>query len=586
MEKVAVYCRVSTEEQKQKQSIETQTEYAKQYCQREGYLMVDCYEDNGVSGTIPFEERKASNRLLQDAKIGKFKTVLVYKLDRLGRDLQIILETVFKLNALGVHIKSMTETLDRSNAQGRFIFNLFANMAEWEKEQIRDRTIDGKYRKARSGRFPGGIVPYGYRLTSDKLFEIDETQIAGNSLSPAEVVRQIFKWIGEEGMSTIAVAGRLNTLGIPATWWNGRPSSKNGKWHHDRIQQMIRSKVYIGTYVFGEHKSRSDNTREKAIISVPPIVDESLWLKSQETLRRNLKFAKRNTKHGYLLRGLIRCNFCGHGYVGWVNVIGRLYYICYGRIGHYARIYGECTGRAKKVRADWLEGVIWDEIKYWLLNPSELEETIEAKIKEYEAERGNSFKTYRKLQGTIAKKKEERERILALYRKGVISMDDVEKQFEDVAREEQKLLESIDELKARMGENLPYEELIARFREEVYTYKEKIETDSIAFEEKQRIVQAFVKEIRVNINGNKLGRPSRLKASAGTLIQTIPFRSNAAPVSLKDASIVTVYSRDNNRGKESLQPDSKGNFVEVLYHFPFPPKENRVTGLGLLRQSK
>ena len=86
MEKVAIYARVSTEDQKERQSIETQIEHAKQYCQREGYFIADFYCDDGVSGTIPFEEREAAKRLLREAREGKFKTVLVYKIDRIGRD--------------------------------------------------------------------------------------------------------------------------------------------------------------------------------------------------------------------------------------------------------------------------------------------------------------------------------------------------------------------------------------------------------------------------------------------------------------------------------------------------------------------
>ncbi|MGE5446070.1 MAG: recombinase family protein [Ignavibacteriales bacterium] len=293
MERVAIYERVSTEDQKERQSIETQIEYAKQYCEKEGLIITDFYCDDGVSGTILFEERESGKRLLRDAREGKFNTVLVYKIDRIGRDNLVTLGAVFKLNKLGIDIKSMTEVSDRSNPQGRFIFNLFANLAEWEKEQIRERTIDGKYRKARSGKFQGGGIPYGYFVNKEKLLQINEIPIPGYNLSPSEVVRQIFNWIGEEGMSTIAVAERLNALGIPSPKSNGRnKGSVSGRWNCDRIRNIVINTVYMGTFIYGKSKSRNDNNREKVSISVSPIVDKGLWHKAQQRLEETGTFPK------------------------------------------------------------------------------------------------------------------------------------------------------------------------------------------------------------------------------------------------------------------------------------------------------
>jgi site-specific DNA recombinase len=293
MEKVAVYARGSTEEQRERQGIETQIEYGKQYCQREGYLIADFYCDDGVSGTIPFEEREAGNRLFRDALEGIFKTVLVYKIDRIGRDNLVTLEAVFKLTKLGIDIKSMTGLSDRSNPQGRFIFNLYANLAEWEKEQIRERTIDGKYRKAMSGKFQGEGIPCGYLVNKEKLLQINEIPIPGFNLSPSEVVRQIFNWIGKEGMSTIAVAERLNALGIPSPKSNGREKeSVSGRWNCDRIRNIVINTVYMGIYVYGKSKSRNDDTREKVSIPVPPIVDEDSGVRLRRHLRGTASLPK------------------------------------------------------------------------------------------------------------------------------------------------------------------------------------------------------------------------------------------------------------------------------------------------------
>jgi site-specific DNA recombinase len=332
----------------------------------------------------------------------------------------------------------------------------------------------------------------------------------------------------------------------------------------------------MGTYVYGKRKSRNDNTREKVSISVPPIVEEELWLKAQEKLRRNRKFAKRNSKNEYLLRGFIKCNFCGHSYVGQARIAeNQHYYRCLRRMGYWKKIYEECPGKGKMIRRDWIEGVVWNEIKNWILNPIILEEVISEKLKGYEKEKGNSFKRYSKLRDSIEKKKEEKTRILELFRRATITIEDVEKQLKDIESEEKALVQMGEELKSKMIEDLPGEELLKSFRGEMEEYRGKLGDGSIKFEDKRRIVEKFVKEVRVNMNGKK--------ADCASLIETIPFRKEIEPISLADTKIVTVYARDKNTNDErDLQDaDNSANFADVIYHFPFPPKQLGVIVNGV-----
>jgi site-specific DNA recombinase len=83
--RVALYFRVSTDEQKERASIETQREFAAQYCKVHEITVISSYSDDGISGTIPVAERPDGSRLLSDVRAKKFDTILVYKLDRLAR---------------------------------------------------------------------------------------------------------------------------------------------------------------------------------------------------------------------------------------------------------------------------------------------------------------------------------------------------------------------------------------------------------------------------------------------------------------------------------------------------------------------
>src|ERR671914_1924839 len=83
-ERVALYLRVSSEEQRDRETIEIQREFLEPYCELYGFEVVKTYADDGVSGTIPLHERPEGRQLLDDAKEGKFQAVLVYRLHPRG----------------------------------------------------------------------------------------------------------------------------------------------------------------------------------------------------------------------------------------------------------------------------------------------------------------------------------------------------------------------------------------------------------------------------------------------------------------------------------------------------------------------
>jgi site-specific DNA recombinase len=142
-ERVALYMRVSSEEQRDRETIEIQREFLQEYCRLYGLEVAQVYADDGLSGTIPLHERPEGGRLLEDAKEGKFSTLLIYRLDRLGRSLLVIVDAHDRLQAFGVALKSATEPIDTSNPSGRLIFQMLASFAEYERETIGERTRAG-----------------------------------------------------------------------------------------------------------------------------------------------------------------------------------------------------------------------------------------------------------------------------------------------------------------------------------------------------------------------------------------------------------------------------------------------------------
>src|SRR5919107_4678110 len=207
--RVALYLRVSSDEQRERESIKTQREFFEQYCELYGLEVAETYADDGVSGTIPLHERPEGRRLLEDARAEKFETLLVYRLDRLGRSLLVIVDAHDRLQVSGASLRSATEPIDTSNPSGRLIFQMLASFAEYERETIGERTRAGLHRALRNGKHAGRI-PYGYRLNGDTRLEVVAEE--------AIIVREIISNVAD-GSTLYGEAKRLNDLGVPSPGW-------------------------------------------------------------------------------------------------------------------------------------------------------------------------------------------------------------------------------------------------------------------------------------------------------------------------------------------------------------------------------
>ena len=201
---VAIYLRVSTEEQRERQSIETQREFGERFCHLHELKVHHVYEDDGVSGTVPLEKRPQGSQILRDARLGKFNQLLAYRLDRLGRNTFLIWKAVEDLEKLGVRVRSMTEEFDTGTSTGRLMLTMLSGFASHERDVIRERSVDGTNRVAAAGAWLGGIVPYGYRKVGEKRdarLVLSDNPVSSNELSEADVVRLIYRLAAVERRS-------------------------------------------------------------------------------------------------------------------------------------------------------------------------------------------------------------------------------------------------------------------------------------------------------------------------------------------------------------------------------------------------
>jgi DNA invertase Pin-like site-specific DNA recombinase len=153
MKRAAIYARVSTSNG---QNPEMQLGELRSYCRRRDWEITDEYVDAGISGAQ--EHRPALDRLLSDCQRRAVDAVVVYRYDRFARSLRQLVNALEEFRALGIDFVSLHEGVDTSTPNGRLVFGIFASIAEFERELIRDRVRSGlaaaKARGKRLGRPP------------------------------------------------------------------------------------------------------------------------------------------------------------------------------------------------------------------------------------------------------------------------------------------------------------------------------------------------------------------------------------------------------------------------------------------------
>jgi DNA invertase Pin-like site-specific DNA recombinase len=136
--KAAIYARVSTNNG---QNPEMQLEELRAYCKRRGWEVAGEYVDTGISGSK--EHRPALDRLLANCRKRLVDAVVVYRYDRFARSLRQLVNALEEFRALGIEFVSLHEGVDTSTPNGRLVFGIFASIAEFERELIRDRVRSG-----------------------------------------------------------------------------------------------------------------------------------------------------------------------------------------------------------------------------------------------------------------------------------------------------------------------------------------------------------------------------------------------------------------------------------------------------------
>ena len=336
--KCVLYPRVSTEMQVDGFSLDGQKNNLKRFADREEMEIVDIYEDAGKSGKS-IEGRPAFKQMLFDIENGlEIDYILVYKLSRFGRNAADILNSLEHVQAFGVNLICIEEGIDSSQTSGKLLISVLSAVAEIERENIIEQTMNGRKEKARQGGWNGGFAPYGYYLKDKQLF-IQEDE--------SEAIRIIFDKYVNDNMGFYKIANYLNLQGIQKTKRNNGTLSL---WSTHIVKTIIDNPIYCGKISYGRRVREKVKGSKNEYKQIPQdnyiiaegqheaIISEELWNAAHE--KRKITGVKSPSKIGrdraHLLSGILKCPKCGGPMYtnkhAWTNKDGTYkeiyYYVC------------------------------------------------------------------------------------------------------------------------------------------------------------------------------------------------------------------------------------------------------------------
>jgi site-specific DNA recombinase len=504
--RVALYCRVSTDEQAAKDTIQAQLTYLRGRAALDEIPIVGEYLDEGVSGTVPLEERPEGHRLLADAQADIFDAVWVYRVDRLARSLRVLLDGYTALEAAGVVLKSATEPFDTATPMGKFLFQLLGSMAELERSTIIERMNLGRDRITRLGRWLNGPIPYGYQLDAVGCLCPSERLVEVLGITEAALVRDLFLRV-QDGSSATQEALRLTALGVPTVniYANGRSNpGAQGTWRPARVLSILKSHTYKGTHTF---KSRFG----PIVREVPPLVSLALWEAVQLRLQQNRSLPKPNRVETYLLRGLVECGACGCNYVGQriPRTSGKVdrYYRCNAR-NPSVRPDPKTRCQNPSIQATWLEDRLWQRVLGYIEHPEEALEEARQQLTTRMAHTERTAENEQHLLHQLAEKHQEHERARLLFRRGRVSLEETEQDLARIDQERAGLQVELNRIRDKATVTLELEERYHRVTGRLERLQERLPelrtTTDVAL--KQATVQDLLQQVVARTDGYLLCR--------------------------------------------------------------------------------
>ena len=359
MANAVIYVRVSTEEQTQNYSLESQEKECRAYASRNSLIVTKLFREEGVSAkTVSGRPELKTLLTYCTSKKNCISTVLVYKFDRWSRNAAEGGTIVAMLAKYGVDVKSVTEPTE-NNAMGKVIVNLMLTLAQFDNDVKSERVKSGMLAAIEAGRWPWG-APIGYKhIVVDgkkKLVFLEEYR---------EILTTLFENASKNISTKIELVDQINKLGFAKLW--GKPATEK------TIDKIIKKKFYYGMLEAKTWKLESKGIHEA-------IIDEETWIKANMALYKQAKnYIRSRNRNDFPLKGFVRCGGCLHPLRGSFNR---------GNGGLYANYH--CTHKGCeapiRIRKERLETQFLETVKLFQLSKNQQEKMNKVLTKRWEDE--------------------------------------------------------------------------------------------------------------------------------------------------------------------------------------------------------
>ena len=298
--KTAIYIRVSTHFQIDKDSLQVQRRELIAYSEMIlGIKEYEVFEDPGFSGKNT--DRPAYQNMMSRFRSGEFSHLLVWKIDRISRNLLDFAEMYRELKALGVTFVSKNEQFDTSTAIGEAMLKIILVFAELERNMTAERVTSVMLSRANNGQWNGGRIPFGYNHSKETGFTVNHDE--------ARIYLEICD-LYEKYQSTLFIARNLTDRGI---------LTRAGlAWTPTAVHKILSNVFYLGTYRYNVHSpgNKGQKKKQDEWIDVPDhhvaLIDKPRFDRIQAILKRNVRGGRRagNTimrKYRHIFSGLLVC---------------------------------------------------------------------------------------------------------------------------------------------------------------------------------------------------------------------------------------------------------------------------------------
>ncbi|MBP2644355.1 MAG: hypothetical protein H6Q67_2242 [Firmicutes bacterium] len=473
---IAAYCRVSKEEQAEKDlSLPAQKDRIVSYCHSQDWQIFDYYIDDGYSAKNL--NRPEMKRMIKDCAAGKINAVVVVRLDRISRsqkDVLYLIEDVFERNDVG--FKSVTQSFDTTTAFGKAAIGMLAVFAQLERDQLIERVLDAKKEAAKQGRYGGGPTPYGYFYNSTtKVMEVNELE--------AKTVRFIYEEYLKGDIGYQEITDLLNKKKTPAP--------KAAEWNRVAVRYILTSPTYTGKII---HRGTLHEGKHQ------PLVTEEEWIQVQQILKSRNKYLPR-TNSG-MVSGIIYCGECGARMRTknvWQNYPQTnpkkvtTYYVCYSQGGSSDYMVKDPNCKCGYKQVTDIDQRVVGQLMQYSLTPRLIKEelsNITAK-----AQNQSNAKALAHAKKELVQVKKHLDKWYSAFEKGALDPDELTDRVKELREQRAYLEQQIDIYEAEELKKQDKDEYLEQFSAILKNFKKAWRTETP--EGRKVILQNLVKKVYV-----------------------------------------------------------------------------------------